>query len=184
MKDLNLLIGQNLKRIRDERNLSLDKVADLTSVSKSMLGQIEKGETNPSIGTVWKIARGLKVSFASFLKEDRKPVLVVSQNNIKPLLEDNNNYRLYPIFPFDSSKQFEIYTIEVEPGFGLEAEAHGKGVEEYITVFDGQLKLTVDDETFTLKKGDSVNFLADKTHGYHNPGTSIARLSVIIYYPS
>lgn len=184
MKDLNSIVGKNLKRLREERNISLDKVADMTSVSKSMLGQIERGETNPTIGTVWKIARGLKVSFTSFLEEEKKTVSIISQSHIKPLLENNDNYRLYPIFPFDSTKHFEIYTVEIEPGASLEAEAHGKGVEEYITVFEGELELKVGDETYKIYNGESVNFQADKPHGYHNTGASTTRLNMLIYYPS
>ena len=59
MGNINLVISMNLKHIREERKLSLDKVAKMTGVSKSMLGQIERGDSNPTIATVWKIANGL-----------------------------------------------------------------------------------------------------------------------------
>ena len=58
MENFNIVFAKNLKRIREDRKLSLDKVADLTGVSKSMLGQIERGDSNPTITTVWKIANG------------------------------------------------------------------------------------------------------------------------------
>lgn len=54
------IIAENLKRFRDERKLSLDNVSKLSGVSKSMLGQIERGEANPTVSTVWKIANVLK----------------------------------------------------------------------------------------------------------------------------
>ncbi len=60
-----LVLAENLKTLRANRKLSLDKVAELTGVSKTMLSQIERGESNPTIHTVWKIANGLKISFTA-----------------------------------------------------------------------------------------------------------------------
>jgi XRE family transcriptional regulator, regulator of sulfur utilization len=52
MEDLTILVARNLKKMREEKKLSLDKLADLTGVSKSMLGQIERGESSPTISTI------------------------------------------------------------------------------------------------------------------------------------
>ena len=60
-------IAINLRRIRRIRNMSLDMVAELTGVSKSMLGQIERGESNPTIGTISRIVEGIKVSYEDLL---------------------------------------------------------------------------------------------------------------------
>ena len=57
MDNINIIIGNNLNTYRKSKGYSLDKVADMTGVSKGMLGQIERGETNPSISTLWKIAK-------------------------------------------------------------------------------------------------------------------------------
>ena len=65
-------IASNLREIRDKRNLSLDQLAQLTGVSKSMLRQIETGRSSPTIATIWKIANGLRVSFTTLL---RKPII-------------------------------------------------------------------------------------------------------------
>ena len=53
---LNILVSENIKRIRQEKNLSLGDLAKLSDVSKSMLAQIERGEGNPTLSTLWKIA--------------------------------------------------------------------------------------------------------------------------------
>ena len=60
-------IAKNLLKIRKEKGLSLEKTAELTGVSKAMLGQIERNESNPTVSTLWKIAKGLKISFSSLL---------------------------------------------------------------------------------------------------------------------
>ena len=64
MEDINAVLAENLRRMRENRRLSLDAVARLTGVSKSMLGQIERGEVNPTVSTMWKIAGGLKVNLS------------------------------------------------------------------------------------------------------------------------
>ena len=62
MDDINKIVAENLREIRRLRKLSLDGLAELTGVSKSMLGQIEREESNPTLQTLWKIAAGLRVS--------------------------------------------------------------------------------------------------------------------------
>jgi len=71
MENMQLILASNLRRIREERRLSLDKVSELTGVSKSMLGQIERGESNPTLQTVWKIANGLRVSLTDLTEVPR-----------------------------------------------------------------------------------------------------------------
>jgi XRE family transcriptional regulator, regulator of sulfur utilization len=183
MKDLNLTIGRNLRRIREGLGISLDKVAEATGVSKSMLGQIERGETSPTITILWKIANGLKVSFTSLTKEESRSVSVVHEDGISPMKADEGRYSLYPLFPFDSDRRFEIYSVKLEPGCVFHAEGHLKG-EEYVIVFHGQLNLTVNGEVFEITKGNGLKFLADKPHTYHNPGDFLTEVSMIIYYPS
>ncbi len=56
MEDIFLIVAQNLKQIRNERNLSINELAEMCGLSKSMLSQIERGGGNPTLGTLWKIA--------------------------------------------------------------------------------------------------------------------------------
>lgn len=184
MEKLNELVGENLKNIRKERGLSLDKVSELTGVSKSMLGQIERGETSPTINTIWKIANGLKVSFTSLLRENKAEVSIKSIKNIEPMVEVDGKFRLYPIFPFDGSKRFEIYLVEIYPNCTLEAQGHLNDVEEYIIVNEGELKLSIDGETYTIPEGSSINFLANKPHSYTNNNNKVkTKATMLLYYP-
>ena len=66
------IVGKRLKSIRLEKQLSLDEVSKLTDVSKPMLGQIERGQSSPTITTLWKIAVGLKIPLSSLLEEKEK----------------------------------------------------------------------------------------------------------------
>ncbi|SMC26372.1 transcriptional regulator, XRE family with cupin sensor [Clostridium acidisoli DSM 12555] len=182
MKNLNLIIGNKLKDIRNKRNLSLDEMAKLTGVSKAMLGQIERGQSNPTVSTLWKIATGLKVSFSLFIDENQDDLKTIYQNNITPILEDNGKMRLYPIFPFDANKGFEIFTIELEPGCDHISVPHNDGVEEYIIVTEGQIEININDKKFILQKGNSMKFMANKPHTYKNTSQYISVFQNIILY--
>jgi XRE family transcriptional regulator, regulator of sulfur utilization len=184
LDNLSLTIGNNLKQIRDKKKLSLDKVAELTGVSKSMLGQIERGESNPTITTVCKIAKGLRVSFTELISTPRSEVVLIKKCDIQPMVEDEGKYKLYPFFPYEDNRRFEIFSVDIESGGNLSAVGHGDGTEEFITVFQGQLSIKINEEIYIVNKGDSIRFNSDKPHEYKNTGNELATINMIIYYPS
>ncbi|HJF34361.1 MAG TPA: XRE family transcriptional regulator [Sporosarcina psychrophila] len=182
--EIHLIIAKNLKAIRESKKLSLEKVAELTGVSKTMIGQIERGESAPTITTIWKIANGLKVSFTSLINHPQPDTKIVLRSDIQTLSEDNGKYRVYPHFPFEDEKRFEVYSVEIDQGGFLSADAHMEGTEELLTIFDGELTIRVNNEEYTVKSGDSIRFKADRAHSYHNSGKLITRLSMVLYYPN
>ncbi|WP_459477971.1 helix-turn-helix domain-containing protein [Clostridium saccharoperbutylacetonicum] len=183
MKDLNLIIGNKLKDIRNKRDLSLEEVAKLTGVSKAMLGQIERGKSNPTVSTLWKIATGLKISFSLFIDENQEDLKVINQKDITPVIEDNDRMKLYPIFPFDANKGFEIFTIELEPDCNHVSTPHNEGVEEYIIVTEGEIEIDINNKIFKLQKGSSMRFMANCPHSYKNinQGRSVFQ-NIILYF--
>lgn len=184
MEEIHLILAKNLKALRENKKLSLEKVAELTGVSKTMIGQIERGESSPTITTIWKIANGLKVSFTSLVNNPQPDTKVVLREEIPTLSEDNGKYRAYPHFPFQNNRRFEVYTVEIEKGGYLSAEPHIAGTEELITVFDGELTVRVNNNEYTVRNGDSIRFKADRPHTYHNSGETLTRVSMILYYPA
>ena len=61
--ELGKIIARNLNELRMERNLTLGQLSKISGISKAMLSDIEKGDSNPTINTIWKIANGLKVPY-------------------------------------------------------------------------------------------------------------------------
>ena len=84
--NLNEIIAVNLKRLRAERGFSLGKLSELSGVSKVMLSQIEKGESNPTINTLWKIAGGLQVSYTKLIDEQIDVPLLIRKEEIVPII--------------------------------------------------------------------------------------------------
>jgi transcriptional regulator with XRE-family HTH domain len=184
MDTLVQIIAGNLKKYRETRNLSLEKVSQATGVSKSMLSQIENGNTNPSISTLLKIANGLRMSFTTLLKERKPPMLIVDNTHMEPIVAEDQKYRLYPLFPFESGKRFEIYYFEMEPGTHRVSE--GCFVEhaaEYIFVQQGLLKITVGENDSTVHADQSITFDASRQHEYTNMGNEVIKAIMMLYYP-
>ncbi|WP_255253007.1 helix-turn-helix domain-containing protein [Brevibacillus laterosporus] len=179
-----LFIAKNVKAFRESKKLSLERVAELTGVSKTMIGQIERGESSPTITTIWKIANGLKISFSSLINNPQPDTQVVLRNEIKTLSEDNGKYRVFPNFLFDDDRRFEVYSVEIEKGGFLSSDAHMEGTEEFLTIFEGELTVCVNNNEYTISSGDSIRFKADSPHTYHNAGRTLTRLSMILYYPT
>lgn len=180
--EIQKIIAVNIRELRSQKGLTLEDASKITNVSRSMLAQIEKGEVNPTISVLWKIANGYKVSFTSLLENREQGSFVIRSKDITPLEEDGGKYINYPVFPFQENKSFETYRIHIKPGGFLEAKPHLAGSEEYITVFSGEIEITAGTEIFILKTGDSVHFMADLKHSYRNIGDQDVFLNMIIYY--
>lgn len=175
-------VAKNIKEIRERRKLTLDAAAKQTGVSRSMLAQIERGDVNPTISVLWKIANGYKTSFTSLFDVEGTSHLLIRADEVPPLVEDEGRYINRPAFPFQEDTQFETYLIEIQPGGSLTAQPHMSGTEEFLTVFDGRVEITSGDTVFCLEPGDSLRFRADVCHTYRNAGEGKVRLHMIISY--
>ena len=164
-------VGQNLRRLRNGLGLSLDEASKLTGVSKAMLGQIERGESSPTISTLWKISSGLKVNFISLLDDNRNQLVLVKKDDIKAIKEEEGKKMIiYPIFPFDSKKGIDVFLVELYPDCSHVSAIHKNVLEEMILVSEGTLTIQVEQEVYELNKGDSLKFGGGLNHIYMNKG--------------
>lgn len=182
MEPINDTVASNLKSMREHRKLSLDALSKLTGVSRSMLSQIEKGEANPTISIVWKIANGLKVSFTELVTKSEMSCECVEKNDVPALFEDEGRYRNYPLFPCGEARKFEVYYIELDPGASFASDAHPAGTQEYVLVSSGEVEICVDGESLRANPDRFVRFRADRPHAYRSIGDEPCRLNMVISY--
>ncbi len=164
MEELQSVLAKNLKKIREERGLSLDKVASLTKVSKSMLGQIERGESNPTLATVWKIAGGLHVSLTELVKEKEDEHELIRHDKMNHIEGNDGKSKTYPYFTYEDGRPYEVYKVDIESKGYIEAEPHQKGTTEVIVVYEGEITIRVADQEFTLTEGDAIRFLVTRAY--------------------
>lgn len=182
MEEIKKIIGENLQKIRNNGGMSLQQLADLTGVSKTMLGALERGEINPTIGTLWKISGGLKMPLSRLINKESKDVVIARADAYEYTL-DQGGIKLLSIFKFDPKKRIEVFLKHFDEGSMLESDGHSAGVEEYLMVFEGEMEIEVNGERFRLMPGDSVKFVADGPHKYWNIGAGPVKAYTIFYYP-
>lgn len=176
-------IGKTLRRLRKERNWTLDQLASVTGVSKPMLGQIERGESNPTVVTLWKIAGGLNVPFSVFLQHAELPQAAVTRQVDQPIvLDDDGNYVVRNVVAVRNPQPTDLYTASLLPGCSHSAEAHGLNVSEGIWIKHGSLTLILGEQKYLLREGDSVQFRADVSHTYSNQHDSTCEFLVLLVY--
>jgi transcriptional regulator with XRE-family HTH domain len=181
MDKINLIVGENLKKIRKERNLTLKEMSDITGVSKSMLGEIERSVSNPTITVLWKIAGGLKIPFTQLIHSEKASVNIVRSSEMGTV-NSSGEFKISSIFNYDPEKKFEIYTMFFPAKSKSEIKQHNKGIEEYILVFQGKLVVEINAIKHKLSTGDSITFLSDIPHRYLNEDDEETKVYSIMYY--
>jgi transcriptional regulator with XRE-family HTH domain len=183
MNEIKQIIAERMKFIRQNKNLSLDQAAELTEISKAMLSQIERGQSIPTITTLWKISAGYKVPITYFLEEEKKDYTLMDFMGSKPVYAENRKMRLHQLFPYNPAQNIEMLYIEFESGCIHHSEKHMNGVEEYVFVLSGSLLLSLGQEVVSVSEKQAFRFRADLPHSYSNSSEILCKIINIIYYP-
>ncbi|MGE7836073.1 helix-turn-helix domain-containing protein [Viridibacillus arvi] len=182
MEEISRNLGKQLKKIRHQRLLSLDDMAKLTDVSKGQLAQMEKGESNPTVSTMWKIATGLRISFSTLLQPPKEQFLKINSAEMPFVTENEGKYRVYSIIPYDPERGWELFKVEMDPGCSHRSDAHTDGVEETITAIKGQVVVEAGDMSETLNVGETLVFKGHQIHQYTNTADEMTILHFILQY--
>ena len=149
-----------------------------------MLGQIERGESNPTIATLWKIASGFDVSFSSFVKDDEphQSGLMHRKPRMQQLHKQDDRINVMPIFPFDKNLGFEVFIIELLPGCTHLSPPHQKGVIEHVIPVSGFIEVLVDERWRKVNPSEGLRFDAFFPHGYRNLSNHPVLFHDMIHY--
>jgi transcriptional regulator with XRE-family HTH domain len=181
--DLAPVVGANLRRLRTRRGLSLERLAQISGVSRAMLGQIELGQSAPTINVLWKIARALEVTFSALISaRTQSGALVLRSSESKILTSKDRSFSSRALFPFDEPRRVEFYELRLAGGSVEDADAHPPGTTENLVVTAGSIEIDVAGDTHRLEAGDSILFEADTPHAYRNPGRVEAVMYLVMTY--
>ncbi|MBY5925502.1 MULTISPECIES: helix-turn-helix domain-containing protein [Halomonas] len=180
-------IASSLKGLRQARGWSLAHTARETGVSKAMLGQIERGESSPTVATLWRIASGFRVSFSSLFGQgpgtDDSPLEQRHCSTSDSVWgQDSAGMQAKLLFPYDPLLGFEMFEIELAAGAESASSPHAPGVVEHLVVLEGTLVLAVGDEWHRLTAGEGLRFCADRPHLMRNEGPAVLRFHDVIHY--
>jgi transcriptional regulator with XRE-family HTH domain len=177
-------LGEKIRSVRESRGRSLRQMAEATGLTQSMLSQVERDLTSPSVASLRKIAEALDTSVATFfaggspngrlVRKDARPVLVHPKRRWRDsLLTPNNKGKLQVIWS------------EIEPGGGSGDEAYSHDSdEECVVVLQGKLDFWVGEEHYALDTGDALTFESRLPHKNRNPGPGKTQVLWVMTPPS
>lgn len=178
-------IGENIRRLRKQQEMTLDVLSEKSGVSKAMLSQIESQKVNPTVATVWKIARGLGVELDSLLHGGNEPTRkfrMTRKQEFTTLDTSEKGPHLQVLSPIEMAEDLEIYLLTFDPGSVLDSEAHAAGTEEYLTILEGSVYVSAGSKETTVSEGDFILYNCDVRHVIENRGSSPARVHMVVRF--
>ena len=180
---LDAVVGANMRELRTQKGISLDQLARLTGLSRTLLGQIELGKTPPSVSVVWRIAQAFDVHFSALLAtSERLDTTVLRGAEAKRLATSDGRYSSRALYPLAEKPDAEFYELFLAGHSSEDAEPHKPGTRENLIVTSGRLDLTINGTRHELTKGDAIVFTADVPHSYVNPGNEDCWIYLVMTY--
>ncbi len=178
-------LSARLKQTRKAKGLSLDALAKLSGVSRSMLSQIERGESSPTVATLWNLSRALQVDLSGLLEgeaAEHSAIEEVLRADRTPAIDSKREgWQIRILSPPEEAGKHEIYDLSLDKKGALVSEPHRQGCREHLTVLEGRLTVTSDGNTVQLGEGDTARYAADCAHAIRADGTPARAILVVQY---
>ncbi|MGE0085094.1 MAG: helix-turn-helix domain-containing protein [Desulfococcaceae bacterium] len=172
-------VGKKIKKVRTEKNITLEMVANETGYAVDYLKDVEAGKEMPPVGALLQIAKALEIDTGFFLREQEATM----KERVKQYTKRTNDYAYETLTPGAENKHLKAFRVTIDPkkehtGVGYQHEG-----EEFNYVLKGQIEVIVGDHVNTLKQGESLHFNSAIKHQLRNIGDETAELIVVIYNP-
>jgi XRE family transcriptional regulator, regulator of sulfur utilization len=174
-------LGKTVQRLRKAYNLSLSELSEQSGVAKSIISQIERNETNPTLATIWRLSQALDVSIERVLRtSDDEPFLEkISRGDTPILVSEDGKCRLAIIGWIKTVEWVQWYDFSADPGGVLESEAHQRGSVESLSVSTGELEVEVGGTIERAKAGETLRYRSDRAHTIRNVSQESASATMV-----
>ena len=182
-------VGRKIKLLRTEKQLTLEQLAAMSGVSKSMLSQIERGRTNPTLAILWTLTKSLDIDITDLLNHDRDieeanhKIELVKAHQLPEIQSADGKCTLKILGPIDLVTKTEWYDMVMTAGGRLDSEGHASGTKEHLTLLEGELSIHNGSEEITLTAGDTARYDADIPHYIENKAQTTARALMVVLAP-
>lgn len=185
-------IGRKIKQTREQREISVERLAELSSVGVQMIEQLEEGKLAPSLAPLLKIARALGVRLGTFLDDapSQGPVMVKGGQSDKIIrfsgnraVSDKSSLDFFSLAAEKKDRHMEPFVITVRPGEEKELNLSEHEGEEFIYVLDGSIRVHYGKESYDLRAGDSIYYDSVVPHYVHTVESEESRILAVIYTP-
>ena len=176
-------LGRTIHRLRKAYNMSLGDLSEQSGVAKSIISQIERNETNPTLGTMQRISSALDTTLEDVLRRRDSDTGIIehqSRSGVPVLESEDGLCRLAIGGPLNLVEHVQWYDFQAKPGGVLISEPHQKGCIEHLHVLSGQIEVRVGKESRLAKAGHVIRYHADKPHELHNTGDADAHAAMVL----
>lgn len=163
-------VCERVREMRKKKDWTLQQLASVSGVSRSMLSQIERGEANPTLAVAYRIAQafGMTLGELADFPAPQPKIDVVRHDDNTYLFRDDEVCRIRTLSPLHLEKDVEAYELTLRPGGALSSSPHYRGAREVLSIQRGAVRVTSGDETCELYAGDSAHYPADVPHAILN----------------
>jgi transcriptional regulator with XRE-family HTH domain len=171
---MDLAVGMRLRDLRRKANLSLETVASRSDLSVGFLSQIERGLSSPSLRVLATLADMFGVGIAALFgnqgsDQSAQQGVIIRAAERAELKLWRSGISKQLLNPTGADSKLNLFLVDMEPGGSTGEELYTHDGEEAGLVLEGEMTLTVDDETWRLKTGDSFRFASRRPHRFGNP---------------
>lgn len=171
----------NLRRLRREAKLTLDRLAELSGVSRAMISKIERGASVPTATVLGKLAAALQISLSQLLGEFHARQPRLHRKESQTIYHDpTSGFERRSLSPVFEDGAVDLALNLLPPGESVEFPPHHAGVEEFLVVHEGTLTVLLDGERFDVESGDTLFYPSNCVHEFRNEGERSAVFYIVI----
>jgi XRE family transcriptional regulator, regulator of sulfur utilization len=164
-------IAQNIKQLRQSRNLTQEQLYRLSGVPRPTWSNLESGGANPTVSVLVKVAATLQVSVEELISPPKAVAKFYPAGSI--VKQRRGGVTIRKLLP-DHLQGLELERMELAPRSMMKGVPHRMGTREYLACESGSVELMVSGEKYELERGDVVVFRGDQNHSYANRGETLA----------
>ena len=182
-------IALKVRAIRKAKKISLQELANRTNLSKAMLSRIENCKVSPTIKTLSKVSKGLKIPLVKFFDQDQlpsNPISIVKKGKGKEIVSPRRAYGPYKYAALSNLEPptlMEPFTIKMHPNSTKSPKSIGHLEEEILLVISGRIKFVYGDEEYILHQGDTLHFDGQVPHTASPYGKEAVEVLSVISSP-
>lgn len=177
MSDTKRNLGTNVRRLREARGLSQQRLAELSGIPRPTWASLETGTANPTLAVLSKAAGALNVSIEELIGPPRSEFEFIPAARAQHRRRQGATIRaLVP----EAIPGLEISRNDLEPGGRMTGIPHKTGTREYLTCERGRVELVAGGEHHLLREGDMLVFRGDQRHSYVNPDQRRRSISISV----
>lgn len=182
-------IGAAVKALREKKRLTVNDVAAKTGLSKTLLTEIEDGETIPPVATLLKLAGSFNVGMAAFFESGTEPETVsVTRKGERVRIKKRPHHHEGEVdYVYESletkkpDKHMEPFLVEFMPMETTDMVFTSHKGEEFLYLLTGKLEFRSDERVEVLQPGDSIYFESERNHSFRSLDGKPARGIVVVW---